>query len=59
MVGVDKPGSRLSFTSYEVLHHGKTLMGSLFGGLKPKTDIPMLVKRYMDKVIKSLPYCFL
>lgn len=25
-------------------------MGSLFGGLKPKSDIPLLVKRYLDKV---------
>ncbi|XP_073221042.1 alcohol dehydrogenase-like 7 isoform X2 [Cicer arietinum] len=27
----------------------KTLMGSLFGGLKPKTDVPILLKRYIDK----------
>lgn len=50
VVGVDKPGSQLNFSSYEVLHSGKIIMGSLFGGLKPKSDIPILVKRYMDKV---------
>lgn len=49
MLGVDQPGSTLSFTSFEVLHCGKSIMGSLFGGLKPKSDIPVLLKRYMDK----------
>ncbi|KAL8126396.1 alcohol dehydrogenase-like 7 [Apium graveolens] len=52
VVGVDKPGALLSFTSYEVLHHGKTLAGSLFGNLKPKSDIHLLVKRYMDKELE-------
>ncbi|KAM7518110.1 hypothetical protein LguiB_017072 [Lonicera macranthoides] len=52
VVGVDKPGSQLNFSSYEVLHSGKIIMGSLFGGLKPKSDIPILVKRYMDKELQ-------
>ncbi|KAF8406677.1 hypothetical protein HHK36_008768 [Tetracentron sinense] len=52
VVGVDKPGSLLSFTSYEILHSGKSLTGSLFGGLKAKSDIPILVKRYMDKELQ-------
>ncbi|CAN1255740.1 Alcohol dehydrogenase-like 7 [Linum perenne] len=34
----------------EVLQSGKMLTGALFGGLKPKSDIPVLLKRYMDKV---------
>ena len=50
-MGVDKAGSKLSFSSSEVLTSGKSLMGSLFGGLKPKSDIPILLKRYIDKVI--------
>ncbi|CAA0831118.1 Alcohol dehydrogenase-like 7 [Striga hermonthica] len=50
VVGVDKPDSQLTFGSFDVLHLGKTIMGSLFGGLKPKRDVPILVKRYMDKV---------
>lgn len=50
MLGVDKPGAQLSFSSFEVLHHGKTISGSLFGGLKPKSDIPILLKKYADKV---------
>lgn len=52
VLGVDKPGTRLSLSSFEVLHTGKTLTGSLFGGLKPKSDIPLLVKRYMDKELQ-------
>uniref|UniRef100_A0A2P2KN10 Alcohol dehydrogenase-like 7 n=1 Tax=Rhizophora mucronata TaxID=61149 RepID=A0A2P2KN10_RHIMU len=50
VLGVDKPGSLLSLKSFEVLHGGKILTGSLFGGLKPKTDIPILVRHYLDKV---------
>lgn len=51
VLGVDKPGSQLSLTSANVLCSGKTLTGALFGGLKAKSDIPILVKRYLDKVI--------
>ncbi|PNX84108.1 alcohol dehydrogenase 7-like protein, partial [Trifolium pratense] len=49
MLGVDHPGSKVSINSNDVLFQGKTLMGSIFGGLKPKTDVPILFKRYMDK----------
>ncbi|KAH7523439.1 hypothetical protein FEM48_Zijuj06G0011000 [Ziziphus jujuba var. spinosa] len=52
VVGVDKPGSKLSLSSFEVLHSGKKLMGSLFGGLKAKTDIPILLARYMNKELQ-------
>ncbi|XP_022152555.1 alcohol dehydrogenase-like 7 [Momordica charantia] len=52
VLGVDKPGSVLSFSSYDVLHNGKTLTGSLFGGIKPKSDIPTLLKLYTDKKLK-------
>ncbi|KZV20101.1 alcohol dehydrogenase-like 7 [Dorcoceras hygrometricum] len=52
VVGVDKPGARISFSSSEVLHLGKTIQGSLFGGLKPKSDIPILIKRYIDKELE-------
>ncbi|CAI9117058.1 OLC1v1018379C1 [Oldenlandia corymbosa var. corymbosa] len=52
VLGVDKPGSELTFTSAQVLHSGKTIRGSLYGGLKPKTDIPTLVQRYLNKELE-------
>ncbi|XP_071685976.1 alcohol dehydrogenase-like 7 [Rutidosis leptorrhynchoides] len=52
ILGVDQPGAMLTFSSFEVLHSGKTLTGSLFGGVKPKSDIPILIKRYMDKELQ-------
>ncbi|KAL6995945.1 Oxidoreductases acting on the CH-OH group of donors With NAD(+) or NADP(+) as acceptor [Sarracenia purpurea var. burkii] len=52
VLGVAKPGTQLTLSSHDVLHNGKTLAGSLFGGLKPKSDIPILVKRYMDKELQ-------
>lgn len=52
VLGVDKPGSKLTFKSFDVLHFGKTIMGSLFGGFKPKSDIPLLAKRYLDKELQ-------
>lgn len=53
VLGVDKPGSKLSLSCSEVLVQGKNLMGCLFGGLKPKSDVPILLKRYMDKVLTT------
>ncbi|XP_038885200.1 alcohol dehydrogenase-like 7 [Benincasa hispida] len=52
VLGVDKPGAILSLRSADVLFHGKTLMGSLYGGLKPKSDIPTLLKWYTDKKLE-------
>ncbi|KAA0038470.1 alcohol dehydrogenase-like 7 [Cucumis melo var. makuwa] len=56
VLGVDKPGAILSLSSSDMLFHGKSLMGSLYGGLKPKSDIPTLLKWYTDKVTY---YCLL
>ncbi|KAJ4702225.1 putative Alcohol dehydrogenase [Melia azedarach] len=52
VLGVDKPGSQLSLSSTEVLCSGKILTGSLFGGVKAKSDIPILLKRYVDKELQ-------
>lgn len=35
---------------YGLLLSGRTLKGSLYGGWKPKTDIPMLIDMYLKKV---------
>ncbi|KFK32944.1 hypothetical protein AALP_AA6G309700 [Arabis alpina] len=51
-LGVDKPGSQICLDSFDVLHHGKTLIGSLFGGLKAKTHIPLLLKRYLSNELE-------
>ncbi|CAL5190377.1 unnamed protein product [Lathyrus oleraceus] len=52
VLGVDKPESMLSLNCNGVLVQGKTLMGSLYGRLKPKSDVPILLKRYMNKELK-------
>ncbi|XP_015884103.3 alcohol dehydrogenase-like 7 [Ziziphus jujuba] len=49
VLGVDKPGSQVALPSNAILQSGKILIGSLFGGLKPKSDIPVLLKRYTNK----------
>ncbi|KAH1211682.1 Alcohol dehydrogenase-like 7 [Glycine max] len=49
VLGVDKPGSKLNLSCSEVHVCGKSLRGCLFGGLKPKSHVPILLKRYMDK----------
>ncbi|CAI9292616.1 unnamed protein product [Lactuca saligna] len=36
----------------KLLASGKSIMGSLFGGLKPKSDIPILKKCCMDKELQ-------
>ena len=50
---MDRPDATLSLNSFEMLHHGKTVMGSFFGGLKPKSHIPILLQSFMDKVINE------
>ncbi|KAF9686646.1 hypothetical protein SADUNF_Sadunf02G0011000 [Salix dunnii] len=52
ILGVEKPGSQVTFPCSDVLVGGKTLIGALFGGLKAKSDIPILLKRYMDKELE-------
>lgn len=52
VLGYDLSGEPLTLSSYEVLHSGKSITGSLFGGLKPKHDVPILIKRYMDKELQ-------
>ncbi|XP_020588598.1 alcohol dehydrogenase-like 6 [Phalaenopsis equestris] len=49
-LGVPKSNPEVSL-HYAQLLSGKTLKGSLFGGWRPKTDLPSLVQKYMDKEI--------
>lgn len=49
ILGVEMHGSPLSVNSYEILR-GKTVTGSMLGGVKPKIDIPILARKYLDKV---------
>ena len=49
ILGVEKHGSELNINCYEILR-GRSVVGSMFGGLKPKSDIPILAKKYLDKV---------
>lgn len=48
IIGVEMHGSPLTLSPYDILK-GKTITGSLFGGLKPKSDLPLLAQKYLDK----------
>ncbi|GAA0144294.1 dehydrogenase [Lithospermum erythrorhizon] len=50
-LGVPKVTPLIS-THYGLFLSGKTLTGSLFGGWKPKSDIPSLIDMYLRKEIK-------
>ncbi|GMY28134.1 alcohol dehydrogenase-like 7 [Fagus crenata] len=53
IIGVARPGSELGLSFHDVLHGGgKSIMGSMFGGIKAKTDIPILLQRYSDKELR-------
>ncbi|PWA79760.1 alcohol dehydrogenase superfamily, zinc-type, GroES-like, NAD(P)-binding domain protein [Artemisia annua] len=54
LMGVDELDATLTFNSFKVLN-SEYLMGSYFGGLKPKSYIHILDKRYLDVVLKFLP----
>lgn len=49
ILGVEKESKPICLPSIEFLF-GKCVMGSLFGGIKPKTDIPILAEKCMNKV---------
>lgn len=46
---MEKNASPISLDSRAIIR-GRSVHGSLFGGLKPKLDIPILVDRYLKKV---------
>ncbi|KAL4297086.1 hypothetical protein GQ457_12G016530 [Hibiscus cannabinus] len=48
ILGVEKHATPLAIDTYFLLR-GRTVAGSLFGGLKPKSDIPMLAQKYINK----------
>lgn len=50
ILGVEKHGSPISFSPGEILW-GRTITGASLGGIKPKSEIPALIQRYLDKVI--------
>uniref|UniRef100_A0A0D3FET7 Uncharacterized protein n=1 Tax=Oryza barthii TaxID=65489 RepID=A0A0D3FET7_9ORYZ len=51
ILGVEMHGAPLSIPSLEILN-GKCVMGSLFGGVKPKQDIPILADKYLNKELE-------
>ncbi|KAL9144039.1 hypothetical protein ABFS82_14G271700 [Erythranthe guttata] len=48
ILGVEMLGTPLSINSFELVR-GKSVFGCLFGGFKPKSDIPTLVQKYLHK----------
>jgi Zn-dependent alcohol dehydrogenase len=52
-LGVPKAKPEVS-AHYAFLLSGRTLKGSLFGGWRPKSDLPSLVDKYANKVLHKL-----
>lgn len=48
VLGVSKPEAEVKLNCREVLNSGKILRGAIFGSVKPKRDIPTLVRKYKD-----------
>ena len=48
-LGVPKVKPEVS-AHYGLFLSGKSLKGTLFGGWKPKSDLPSLIEKYMNKV---------
>ncbi|KAL3504780.1 hypothetical protein ACH5RR_034621 [Cinchona calisaya] len=47
VLGVEMHGSPLSISPYQILR-GRTVMGCMFGGLKPKSELSSYVQKYLD-----------
>ena len=57
ILGVEMHGSPISLNSIEILK-GRSVCGTFFGGLKPKSDIATLAQKYLDKVHLHSPFIF-
>jgi len=51
ILGVEMHGAPLSISSLQILH-GKSVIGSMFGGVKPKQDIPIFADKYLNKELE-------
>ncbi|XBI99851.1 hypothetical protein VPH35_019862 [Triticum aestivum] len=51
VLGVSSGGAPMSIPPHDILW-GRSVVGSLFGGLKPKTDIPILAQKYLDEELE-------
>ncbi|XP_022946548.1 alcohol dehydrogenase-like 7 isoform X1 [Cucurbita moschata] len=51
LFGVEDSVSVLGLKSIDVISQGKTVIGCIYGGLKPKSDIPTLIQWYLDKEV--------
>ncbi|CAN6296202.1 unnamed protein product [Urochloa humidicola] len=51
ILGVEMHGAPVCIPSRQILH-GKSVIGSLFGGVKPKQDIPILADKYLNKELE-------
>ncbi|PAN51150.1 hypothetical protein PAHAL_9G574100 [Panicum hallii] len=51
ILGLEKDNEPISLPSLDLLS-GKCVMGSYFGGLKPKTDVPTLAQKCMNKELE-------
>ncbi|XP_057974084.1 alcohol dehydrogenase-like 1 isoform X2 [Malania oleifera] len=50
ILGIGLHGAPVNIRPFDILR-GKTVVGSLFGGIKPKSDIPALAHKYLHKVV--------
>ncbi|XP_062190582.1 alcohol dehydrogenase-like 2 isoform X1 [Phragmites australis] len=51
ILGTDGGAAPISVSSSDI-QKGRTVVGSLLGGIKPKDDIPVLAQLYMDKELE-------
>ncbi|KXG36719.1 hypothetical protein SORBI_3002G379200 [Sorghum bicolor] len=51
VLGVDGSLAPISVPSFDIMR-GRSVTGSLFGGIKPKDDIPVLAHKYLDKELE-------
>ncbi|KAJ1298438.1 hypothetical protein BS78_01G453400 [Paspalum vaginatum] len=51
ILGLGRDSDQVSLPSLELLF-GRCVMGTVLGGIKPKTDIPILAKKCMDKELE-------
>ncbi|XP_020597178.1 LOW QUALITY PROTEIN: alcohol dehydrogenase-like 1 [Phalaenopsis equestris] len=51
ILGANMEGSSFSINSIDIMY-GKSIMGSILGGTKVKVDIPIYIKKYLNKELQ-------
>ncbi|EPS73677.1 hypothetical protein M569_01082, partial [Genlisea aurea] len=52
VVGVTQPGDKVELSALGIVDYGRILTGCIFGSIKPKSELSILIKSYAEKELE-------